>query len=84
MDLSHPGSMQSASHDLNDPSKWIVVWTELQVPFGLESDKQQWVGYFQPLVHATGHKQSIWARLRFSLEKVILDTCKSSPSEAMY
>jgi hypothetical protein len=54
------------------------------VPIGHESDKQRWVEYFQPLVHAAGHKQSIWARLRFNPEKVILGTRKSYPSEAIH
>lgn len=71
MALPDSGSMQSVSDYSTDPSNWIVVWTELRVPIGHESDKERWVEYFQPLVHAAGHKQSIWARLRFHPEKVM-------------
>ncbi|KAJ5900992.1 uncharacterized protein N7473_005062 [Penicillium subrubescens] len=78
MALPDSGSMQSVSDDPNNPSNWTVVWTELRAPIGHESDKQRWVGYFQPLVHAAGHKQSIWARLRFNPDKVILGTCNSA------
>lgn len=72
-----PGSerTQPLSYDSNDLR--IVVWTELRVPRGQELDEQRWAGYFQPLVHATGHDQSVWARLRNNPEAVILATCKS-------
>lgn len=66
--------MQSQGYDPSDPK--IVVWTEFRVPPGYERDEPRWVGYFQPLVHATGHKQSVWARLRNSPETMILATRK--------
>jgi hypothetical protein len=84
MALPDSGSMQSVSDDPNDSSNPTIIWTELRVPIGHESDKQRWVEYFQPLVHAAGHIQSTWARLRFNPEKVILGTRKSYPSEAMH
>jgi hypothetical protein len=77
MALPDLGSMRSVSEDPSNSSKPTIIWTELRVPIGHESDKQRWAEYFQPLVHAAGHKQSIWARLRFNPEKVILGTCKS-------
>ncbi|KAJ5485570.1 hypothetical protein N7539_005558 [Penicillium diatomitis] len=66
--------MQSESEDLEWGSPSIVVWTELQVPIGLESDQQRWIGYFEPLVHAIGHHETAWARLRVNKDRVILGT----------
>ena len=68
-------AMQSDSEDLERVSSPIVVWTELQVPIGLESDQKQWRGYFEPLLHAKGHHESAWARCRLNKDRVILGTC---------
>ena len=67
--------MQSDSEDLERVSSPIVVWTELQVPIGLESDQKQWRGYFEPLLHAKGHHELAWARRRLNKDRVILGTC---------
>ncbi|KAJ5900893.1 uncharacterized protein N7473_004963 [Penicillium subrubescens] len=77
MALPDSGSMQSVSEDPSDSSKPTIIWTELRVPIGHESDKQRWVEYFQPLVHATGHKQSIWARLHFNPERIFREQLAS-------
>ncbi|EPS32124.1 hypothetical protein PDE_07083 [Penicillium oxalicum 114-2] len=66
--------MQSDSEDLKQVFNPIVVWTELQVPIGLESDQKQWRGYFEPLLHAKGHHESAWARCRLNKDRVILGT----------
>ncbi|KAF3392844.1 hypothetical protein F1880_008886 [Penicillium rolfsii] len=74
MALPDSGNMQFVSNNYHDPSNWILVWTELRVPIGHESDQQRWVEYFQPLVQAAGHRKSMWARLRVSSENMILGT----------
>ncbi|RAL16622.1 uncharacterized protein BO97DRAFT_139808 [Aspergillus homomorphus CBS 101889] len=51
---------------------YLVVWTELQVPSGLELHAEQWAGYFQPVIHAPGHIQSDWARVRERSDIVML------------
>lgn len=56
----------------------ITAITELQVPQGLELDAEQWAGYFQPLVHAEGHRGTVWGRSQKEPGVVLLVTCKSS------
>lgn len=53
----------------------IIVWDELQVPPNEESDTDQWVEYFQPLVQISGHFTSVWARPRVRPSIVLLVTC---------
>ncbi|KAL3472461.1 hypothetical protein BJX99DRAFT_235397 [Aspergillus californicus] len=40
----------------------MVVWTKFQIPPGQELDTDEWAAYFQPLIHAEGHKESVWAK----------------------
>ncbi|KAJ5159839.1 uncharacterized protein N7482_006843 [Penicillium canariense] len=58
----------------NVKDRKIIVWDELQVPPNMESDTDQWVGYFQPLVQISGHFSSYWARPRERPDTVLLVT----------
>ncbi|PTU24633.1 hypothetical protein P175DRAFT_0489737 [Aspergillus ochraceoroseus IBT 24754] len=85
---------EDQSKDNLDDDLEVVVWTELQVPPGREESQEQWAGYFQPLVYADGHSQTIWARSKQHSEIVLVATLwheasqlrrfKSSPSAQLY
>jgi hypothetical protein len=60
----------------NVEDREIIVWDELQVPPNMESDTDQWVGYFQPLVQILDHFSSHGARPRERPDTVLLVTCK--------
>ncbi|PYI24700.1 hypothetical protein BO99DRAFT_2258 [Aspergillus violaceofuscus CBS 115571] len=59
----------------------VTVITELQVPQGLELDAEQWAGYFQPLVHAEGHRGTVWGRSQKEPGIVLLVTLWDHPDE---
>ncbi|RAH39861.1 uncharacterized protein BO95DRAFT_437188 [Aspergillus brunneoviolaceus CBS 621.78] len=59
----------------------ITAITELQVPQGLELDAEQWAGYFQPLVHAEGHRGTVWGRSQKEPGVVLLVTLWGHPDE---
>ncbi|KAJ9349789.1 hypothetical protein C8Q69DRAFT_480289 [Paecilomyces variotii] len=66
---------------LTYPNGPKVVWTKLQVPLGVELDTDHWAGYFQPLLHAEGHKSTVWAKVQGSTDLVILATLWHTTSE---
>lgn len=67
---------------INNVGDWrILVWDELQVPRNMESDTDQWVGDFQPLVQIAGHFKCHWARSRERPDTVLLLTCESRPKK---
>ncbi|KAJ5159492.1 uncharacterized protein N7482_006496 [Penicillium canariense] len=59
----------------------IIVWTELRVPPSEELDTHQWTGHFQPLVQASGHHTSLWARIRERPNIVLLVTLWKSQAD---
>lgn len=54
-----------------DLDQEILIWAKLQVPKDLELDTE-WAGLFQPLIRASGHEGSGWARLQ-SPDMILLD-----------
>ncbi|KAJ5937346.1 hypothetical protein N7454_004646 [Penicillium verhagenii] len=68
----HPESQRDIINNVGD---WeILVWDELQVPPNMESDTDQWIGDFQPLVEIAGHWKCHWARPRERPDTVLLLT----------
>ncbi|KAJ5930616.1 hypothetical protein N7466_006109 [Penicillium verhagenii] len=74
--MSHTPRPPDPQRDIiNNVGDWeILVWDELQVPQNMESDAEQWVGDFQPLVEIAGHWKCHWARPRERPDTVLLLT----------
>ncbi|KAL6232374.1 hypothetical protein BDW75DRAFT_21927 [Aspergillus navahoensis] len=70
---------KSFSNLPDDPA--IAIWTKLQVPQGENFDSGHWDGLFQPLVHAIGHQETVWAKAEDSPEIVFLVTIWYTTSE---
>lgn len=68
-----------------DLDQEILIWAKLQVPKDLELDTE-WAGLFQPLIRASGHEGSGWARLQ-SPDMILLvtgDSCIKRASANTY
>ncbi|KAL2854581.1 hypothetical protein BJX68DRAFT_232042 [Aspergillus pseudodeflectus] len=59
----------------------VAVWTELQTARTNGSNSDYWTELFQPLVHAVGHKETVWARVPDNPDVVLLATLWWTTSE---
>ncbi|OJJ63018.1 hypothetical protein ASPSYDRAFT_86666 [Aspergillus sydowii CBS 593.65] len=48
----------------------MVVWTKFHVPE--ELDTKECIGYFQPLVHAVGHQETLWSRAAENTNTILI------------
>ncbi|KAL4903111.1 hypothetical protein BDW74DRAFT_156661 [Aspergillus multicolor] len=86
------GLTKSIAYLPNDPP--IIVWTKLQARWSKTLDPEYRDELFQPLVHAVGHNETVWARGQDNPDVVFLVTLwwttselrefKASPSAQLY
>ncbi|KAJ0416011.1 hypothetical protein BJY00DRAFT_250134 [Aspergillus carlsbadensis] len=73
------GLTKSIEYLPEDPP--IAVWTKLRTSQTKGSGSCDWTELFQPLVHAVGHKETVWARMADNPDVVLLATLWWTTSE---